>query len=158
MNNLSVLKVMTEASQCDTLNFDTCTDAEVDNSFNDLFSDIDEFGEDLIFNIEAVHGWQSGDKFLIESDSLFKFMESNDLALEEAYDAVIEHYNLDESKTFLVIESKEFYKEILTEAKKAKRPRDKEEGLGKMQSVFDYFGKAKKKGIKLITKKKKGKK
>lgn len=116
------LDIMTEASKTvDSSTYDTVLSSKYEDAEIELEM-VATLNEDISYSFEAIpiilqEGVYGNKKYLVEYDMLNKLLESYDITEREAMDKLCEVNNIDYDDFYLVIESAEYYKDIIDEAK-----------------------------------------
>lgn len=126
----------------------------------DDLGDIVELDKSLKVTAEMVTIIQDEkqNRFFVEHTNLLSYMESNDIEdIEVALKNVCEGNNVPYENTILLIESKEDIIDSVNEAKSKISGKSKEKLSKKLQGTAKFFKDVKDKGIKIMSKKSKGK-
>lgn len=121
----------------------------------ELFSDIEETDEGL-YGVETVMVFSEetsdGERYMIECDSLLKFMDDEEIDdVETAMLTVAKYNELPFDSVCLLIEPEELMESAILEAKSSKNT----QVLGKIKDTVDVLKMMKTKGIKVVKKKSK---
>lgn len=163
MNKNSILNIpdiISEAANGETENFDSLDFSELVNDFrNDVLDSATELEEEVAIHPQAVPVYVSEEANcnLVELDELAKFMESWDISDPmEAIEQIAEANHIGPETIGLLIESNDYYEEMIEEAKSIKPTgfNRKKKDLKKSSEMFKNIYN---KGLKVF-KKKSGKK
>lgn len=116
------LDIMTEASK--TMDYST-HDSVLSSTYEDAEIELEmvsTLSEDITYSFESIpvilqEGVYGNKRYLVEYDMLNKLLESYDITEREAMDALAETNKIDYDDLYLVIESADYYKEVIDEAK-----------------------------------------
>jgi hypothetical protein len=163
-------ELISEAAEVDDFNTDDITDDEALEAIDDLCDDFDDMEEvdpdDVEYTEEMVciigQKGLHGTRYLMEHDSLAKYMATRDLSIKEAMEAVCEANNIGMADTYLLIESKEEMVESIEEAKAALKGARKSSTKASLKLKFkntaNAFETLSNAGVKIIARKSKKKK
>ncbi len=168
----SIIDVMVESANSEEYALNDLFDDETEKEFNAAIDDIAELSESLRYTPEMVPVIQHENKFYIDLSDVYRVMECcNDECPNgeesDEFDIVsnIIDANDDEGmtleNTFILVESKEYMMNIISEAKaaiKSKSGINKKTGKAKLTAAADVFKNMKNKGLQLVKKKAKKKK
>lgn len=161
-NPLSIISEACETDDFNTEDLDEEMEDEYEGEILDDYDDFEELEESITYTEEMVNiiaqPTSSGQRYLMEYDSLAKYMVSSDTTdIEEAMKKVCESNNILFEDTCLLVESKQDMVEYLAEAKTKKRSKVKVNLNKKLKTTANFFKTVKNKGIKVVKKKNKSK-
>lgn len=158
-----ILKIVTECEDCSCENEDDLENnadiADVEADLLDAYADVEELGdeEDIEYTEEMVHVFaRPSGSYIVESDLLGKYMESNGIkSVKEAISNIAEFNKIDADSITLLVESSDYVSELIEEAKSMK---DSKKVINQGTSTAKFLKDVKTEGIKVAKKKSKKKK
>lgn len=150
----NLAQVLSESCETEIDEFEDFEDEEI----LDELEELEELEEAICYTAEMVNviaqETSYGSRYLVEYDNLNKLMESYGVDEVEALNMVCEHNLLNIADMYVVIESVDYVKEMLNEAKCGKGPA-KSKKSKKLANCSKAIKNLKNKGIKMVTKKRK---
>lgn len=150
----NLTQVLSESCETEIDEFEDFEDEEI----LDELEELEELEEAICYTAEMVNviaqETSYGSRYLVEYDNLNKLMESYGVDEVEALNMVCEHNLLNMADIYVVIESVDYVKEMLNEAKCGKGPA-KSKKSKKLANCSKAIKNLKNKGIKMVTKKRK---
>lgn len=157
LNNLlmDTKNFLMEASDGEVENFDPLIDDTISKDFDDIFDDIPELDIDIFYSTESVSMYKQGEYYLVETDTLSKFADSNNIdSIEDAIKSLADFNKISVDEVALVVESEDYYKACIEEAKVIKDKSTKKKKLKGVKNSTNFLKDALDKGIKIFKKKK----
>lgn len=143
-------QLLSESCESEVYEYD---DFETEDLLAEL-DELEELDEAICYTAEMVNviaqETSYGSRYLVEYDNLNKLMESYGVDEVQALNMVCEHNLLNMADMYVVIESVDYVKEMINEAKSGKGPAKSK----KLANCSKAIKNLKNKGIKVMTKKK----
>ena len=154
--------ILTEACKSECGECDDLIEDEVEQELEDEYEEVEELEDDIEYNEDMVpviqQDIEEGSRYLVEMDVLAKYMiSSKEEDPAEALKRIAEANSLEPSSMCIVIESDDYARELIEEAKTTKKKTGSKFKLNKIASSSKLLKHIKNKGIKVLKKKSKKK-
>ena len=132
--------------------------AMLEEDITTAINSFDEASHDIIISAEMVPVLRVDESYVVEMDTLYSFMKSNNVkSIAEALNMIAESNNLSEKEVGLLIESTEYFTALVEKAE-AKCEKDgdkiaKNSRLAKVKKAIEVPAKLKKDGFPVVKKK-----